>query len=101
MRIIVERDAASQWHAWWADQPEETFGSASIFGAVVKLLAKSGEARGVSTDDLRMDFHASGGNHIEMFVKPRLSQKNEKLTGSFIAKGADGTEIHAPHFYHV
>lgn len=67
MRIIAEQDSSAHWAAWWEDEPSDFSKSASVLGAVARLLLKS-EARRVSATDLVMDSEASNPGHVEMIV---------------------------------
>lgn len=67
MRIIAEQDSSAHWAAWWEDEPGEFSQSASVLGAVARLLLKS-HARHVAASDLIMDSVASQTGHVEMIV---------------------------------
>ena len=71
MRIIAEQDSSTRWTAWWEDAPEETVQSASMFGAVARLLLQS-PGRRVAASDLIPDGLAYEAGHVEMiFARPR------------------------------
>jgi hypothetical protein len=69
MRIIAEKDSSSRWAAWWEDSPGEFAKSASVLGAVARLILHS--HRHVATSDLVKDEEASIGGHVEMVVATR------------------------------
>lgn len=66
MRIIAEKDSAKRWAAWWEDSPGEFAKSATILGAVARLLLHS--QRPVAASDLVKDEEASQGGHVELAV---------------------------------
>lgn len=73
MRIIAEQDPSHQWAAWWEDEPGEFSKSASVLGAVARLILKS-QTRHVAASDLVMDSIASETGHVEMVVaSPQLN----------------------------
>lgn len=72
MRVIADRDASMHWKAWWNDMPAEYQVSASMLGAVAKLLISRG--RGISAYDLVADPQASRPWHVEWAVEERQAK---------------------------
>ena len=66
MRIIAEKVSPSRWAAWWNDAPSELVTSASVWGAVARLLIQS--SRDVAARDLVEDKEASESGRVEMVV---------------------------------
>ena len=67
MQIVAEKDTSSRWVAWWEEQPGEFSRSASVLGAVAKLLLTS-HGRHVAASDLISNAIACVDGHVEFVV---------------------------------
>jgi hypothetical protein len=69
VRIIALRDKKCHWSAFWHDDPTTKYKSASVLGAIARLLINSPE-RHVACSDLVPDPMAYQRNRVEMVVMP-------------------------------
>lgn len=67
VRIIALREKNCRWSAYWHDDPKHKFKSASVLGAIARLLINSPE-RHIAVSDLVTDPMACQPGRVEMVV---------------------------------
>ena len=67
VRIIAQREKNCRWSAYWHDDPELRFRSASVLGAIARLLIYSPD-RHIALSDLVTDPMACQPGRVEMVV---------------------------------
>jgi hypothetical protein len=70
MRIIAQRDKNCHWSAYWHDDPKHKSRSASVLGAIARLIISSPD-RHVAFSDLVTDPMACQPGRVEMVVLDR------------------------------
>jgi hypothetical protein len=67
VRIIVKREKNCRWSAYWHDDPTHLHRSASVLGAVARLIINSPD-RHIAVSDLVTDPMAYQPGRVEMVV---------------------------------